>query len=88
MESTTLGFALGLLFGATKVLAIGAVGFGIAWWRARSRVRALEAAEPKPASLEERLDRLEQSLDYQTAHLERLATGQEELRRLLLPRQT
>ena len=88
MESTTLGFALGLLLGATKVLAIGAVGFGIAWWRARSRVRALEAANPSPAPLEERLDRLEQSLDYQTAQLERLATSQEELRRLLPPRQS
>jgi hypothetical protein len=37
------GFALGLLLGAAKVMAIAAVGFGIAWWRARLRVKSLEA---------------------------------------------
>jgi hypothetical protein len=36
------GFALGLLLGAAKVMTIGTIGFGIAWWRARLRVRALE----------------------------------------------
>lgn len=37
------GFALGLLLGAAKVMGIAAIGFGIAWWRARLRVKSLEA---------------------------------------------
>lgn len=38
-----ISFLLGGLVVAVKGLAIGAVGFGIAWWRARGRIRQLEA---------------------------------------------
>lgn len=56
MSPEVTGFALGLLLGAAKVMAIAAVGFGIAWWRSRLRVRALqeELAETQ-AALEESL---------------------------------
>jgi uncharacterized membrane protein YciS (DUF1049 family) len=48
------GFALGLLVGAAKVLGIAAVGFGIAWWRARLRIKSLEAElKETEAALEE-----------------------------------
>ena len=43
MSPELTGFALGLLLGAAKVMTIGTIGFGIAWWRARKRVRVLEA---------------------------------------------
>jgi hypothetical protein len=43
MSPELTGFLLGLLLGAAKVMTIGTVGFGIAWWRGRVRIRALEA---------------------------------------------
>lgn len=43
MSPELTGFLLGLLLGAAKLMAIGILGFGIAWWRARARIRALEA---------------------------------------------
>jgi hypothetical protein len=48
------GFALGLLLGAAKVMAIAAVGFGVAWWRAKMRIRALEAELAETQALLER----------------------------------
>lgn len=79
-------FLLGALIVSAKGLAIGAVGFGIAWWRARNRIRELEAQRHlDPESLDDRLDRLEGSLDSVAASLERLAAGQSELQRRLAP---
>ena len=43
MSPELTGFALGLLLGAAKVMAISTVVFGVAWWRARLRIKALEA---------------------------------------------
>lgn len=43
MSPELTGFALGLLLGAAKIMTIGTIGFGIAWWRGRRRIRALEA---------------------------------------------
>src|SRR5215207_4349980 len=83
MDPELSGFALGLLFGAAKIMTIGTVGFGIAWWRARRRVRELEAAQQQPSLLEERLDRLEQGFDYSATQLDRLVEGQSELSRQL-----
>ena len=84
MEPTS--FLLGVLLASVKGLGIGAVGFGIAWWRARVRIRQLEDAQrPDAAALEERLGRLEGSLDYMTSALDRLATGQDDLRKRLAP---
>ncbi len=79
-------FLLGALLVSAKVLGIGAIGFGIAWWRARNRIRQLEAQrQPDPQPLLDRLDRLEGSLDSVATALERLAAGQGELQRRLPP---
>ena len=77
MDPTLSGFALGLLLGAAKIGAIGTIGFGIAWWRTRGKLRRLEAALPDPASLEERLANLEQVADYTAAQVNRLVEAQE-----------
>ena len=77
---------LGALIVSAKVLGIGAVGFGIAWWRARNRIRQLEAQrQPDPQPLLDRMDRLEGTLDSVAAALERLVAGQSELQRRLPP---
>ena len=82
-------FLLGALLVSAKVVGIGAIGFGIAWWRASKRVRQLEAErrlDPQP--LLERMDRLEGTLDSMGAALERLAAGQNDLQRRLAPPST
>lgn len=76
MDPTLSGFALGLLFGAAKLGLIGTMGFGIAWWRTRTRLRRLESALPDPARLEERLANLESLADYTTGQVSRLMEGQ------------
>jgi len=81
MEPTSV--LLGVLFASTKALALVALGFGIAWWRGRTRIRKLEAAEDR--ELDERLARVESSLDYITSTLERLGSSQDDLRRRLPP---
>ena len=85
MDPTLSGFALGLLLGAAKVGVLGTVGFGIAWWRTRARLRRLESALPDPARLEERLASLEQLADYSAAKLDRLLEGQEATRQFPAP---
>jgi hypothetical protein len=82
MELALGGVALGLLLGAAKVLLIGTVGFGIAWWRARRRIHELEA-RAQPSLTDERLDRLEQNLDYLASQIDRVVQGQVELAREL-----
>jgi hypothetical protein len=77
MDPTLSGFALGLLLGAAKVGILGTVGFGIAWWRARARLRRLESALPDPARLEERLANLEQIADYTAGQVNRLVEARE-----------
>ena len=81
MDLALSGFALGLLFGAVKVLLIGTVGFGVAWWRTRRRLHVFEAERLHPSITDERLERLEQGLDYLASQLDRLAVGQGELTR-------
>ena len=83
MDLALSGFALGLLFGAAKVLLIGTVGFGIAWWRTRRRLQLLEAERTRPSITDERLDRLEQGFDYLASQLDQLVVGQAELARQL-----
>jgi hypothetical protein len=85
MDPTLSGFALGLLLGAAKVGFIGTIGFGIAWWRTRAKLRRLESALPDPARLEERLASLEQIADYSASKLDRLVEGQEATGRLPSP---
>ena len=83
MDPQLSGFALGLLLGAAKVMGIAAVGFGIAWWRARARIRKLEAEQFQPVWTEERLARLEQGLDYAASQLDQVVRTQVELTQLL-----
>ena len=85
MDPTLSGFALGLLLGAAKVGFIGTVGFGIAWWRTRAKLRRLESALPDPDQLEARLANLEQLADYSAAKLDRLVEGQQSARQLQPP---
>lgn len=79
-------FLLGALVVSAKGLGIGSVGFGIAWWRARTRIRQLEAErhlDPEP--LHDRMDRLESSLDSVAAALGRLTAAQRDLQHQLPP---
>jgi hypothetical protein len=79
-------FLLGALIVSAKALGIGAVGFGIAWWRSRNRIRQLETERQlDPQPILDRMDRLEGTLDSMAAALERLAAGQSELQRRLPP---
>jgi hypothetical protein len=77
VDPTLSGFALGLLLGAAKVGLIGTVGFGIAWWKTRKKLRRLEAELPDPAILEERLANLEQLADYTAKQVGRLANTEQ-----------
>jgi hypothetical protein len=77
------GFALGLLFGAAKVGAIGTIGFAIAWWRTRRKLQHLEQTLPDPGQLNERLASLEQSNEEIGARLSELADTQAFLARQL-----
>ena len=82
MDPTLSGFALGLLFGAAKVGAIGTIGFGVAWLRARAKLKRLEAQLPDPARLEERLANLEQIADYTAGQVNRLVEIQAAARQI------
>jgi hypothetical protein len=77
MDPTLSGFALGLLLGAAKVGLLGTVAFGIAWWRARRKLRQIEEALPDPERLEERLAHLEQLAEASAQRMERLLDAQE-----------
>lgn len=86
MDPQLSGFALGLLLGAAKAGILGTIGFAIAWWRTRSKLRQMEAALPDPGRLEERLANLEQISDYSASKLDRLVESQDALiRRLANP---
>jgi hypothetical protein len=77
------GFALGLLFAAAKVGAIGTIGFAVAWWRTRRKLQRFERELPDPGQLDERLANLEQHSDYIGARLSELADTQALLLRQL-----
>jgi hypothetical protein len=87
MDPTLSAAAIALLFGAAKIGVIGTIGFGIAWIRARGRLRTLEAAAAQQRSdgAEERVERIEQTMEYVVAQLDRIAEAQDELRRQLPP---
>jgi hypothetical protein len=79
MDPQLSGFALGLLFGAAKIGAIGTVGFAIAWWRTRRKLQRLEEALPDPGRLEERLASIERNSDYIGAKIAELGEGQNQV---------
>jgi len=72
---TSIPFLLGLLLASLKSLGILALGFGVAWWRARATIRRLEGERPVWNDVQERLDRMESSLDSISAALDRLGAG-------------
>ena len=74
MDPQLSGFALGLLFAAAKVGAIGTIMFAIAWWQTRRKLQRFEQALPDPGRLDERLASLEQTTDYIGAKVSELAT--------------
>lgn len=83
MDPQLSGFALGLLFGAAKIGAIGTIGFAIAWWRTRRKLQHLEAVLPDPGVLEERLASLERNSDYIGAKMAELGEAQNQVLRQL-----
>jgi predicted transcriptional regulator len=82
MQSTWAFLAGGLLV-AAKVLAAAAIGFGIAWWRIRKRLRLLEQDRQLTPATAQRLERIEQTLDSLAVRLDRLLEGHEHLGRLM-----
>ena len=81
MDPQLSGFALGLLFGAAKIGAIGTVAFGVAWWRVRRKLRRLERA--RADQIEARLASLEESAQLTAGQLDRLIDAQDAARRVL-----
>jgi len=77
------GFALGLLFAAAKIGAIGTIGFAFAWWRTRRKLQHLEQTLPDPGRLDERLATIEQATDFIGVRLSELADTQALLTRQL-----
>ena len=79
MSPELTGFALGLLLGAAKVLAIASAGFAVAWWRARARIRVLEAEQLEADRLTSENDDLREiraGLSRALVHLEQLDRSQ------------
>ena len=81
MDPQLSGFALGLLFGAAKIGAVGTVAFGVAWWRVRRKLRRLERASAD--QIEARLASLEESAQLTAGQLDRLIDAQDAARRVL-----
>lgn len=86
MDPAMSAAAIALLLGAAKIGVIGTVGFAIAWYRARARIRALESSVSSQvrATSADRLDRLEQSMEYVVSQLDRIADAQDASHRQLL----
>jgi len=87
MDPQLSAAGIALLFGAAKIGLIGTVGFAIAWFRARARIQKLEssATQQLGSGLDERIDRIEQTVDYIASQMERLAESDVEPRRHLPP---
>ena len=83
MDPHLSGFALGLLFAAAKIGAIGTIGFAFAWWRTRRKLQHLEQTLPDPGRLDERLATIEQATDFIGVRLSELADTQALLTRQL-----
>lgn len=71
-------FALGALLATVKGIGIAAIGAGIAWWRARRRVRELEGqlAAALQAAGSAELEQLQQSIDQLAVQFHTLAEDQ------------
>lgn len=80
-----VAFALGALVATLKGVGIAAIGAGIAWWRARRRVRELEGqlTAALHASGSAELEQLQQSIDQLGAQFRMLAEDQRAIVRRL-----
>lgn len=78
-------FALGVLVATVKGVGIAAIGAGIAWWRARRRVRELESqlTVALQAAGSAEVEQLQQSIDQLSAQLHTLADDQRAIVRRL-----
>ncbi len=86
---TQTAFVLGALVASVKGLGLMAIGAGIAWWRARRRVRELEAqlATAAQGVGDGEMARLEQGLDFLMTQVRALGDEQRALaQRLPAPR--
>jgi hypothetical protein len=80
-------FVFGALVASLKGLGLIAVGAGVAWWRARRRVRELEAqlADAAVAGAGPQLAQLEQGLDFLAEQVRTLTDEQHAMLRRLPP---
>ena len=80
-------FVFGALVASLKGLGLIAVGAGVAWWRARRRVRELEAqlADAAVAGAGPQLAQLEQGLDFLAEQVRALTDEQHVMLRRLPP---
>ena len=79
MDMADLMIMTGMFFGATLP-----VGFGVAWYQNRQRVRELEARlRGTDDTSESRIEAVERSVEALADQMEQLASGQEFLNRLL-----
>ncbi|MGE5091354.1 MAG: hypothetical protein ACM3OH_04210 [Bacillota bacterium] len=88
MMDPQAAFVFGALVASLKGVGLVAIGAGIAWWRARRRVRELEAqlADAALAAAGPDLAQLEQGLDFLAEQVRAIADEQRTmLRRLPLP---
>lgn len=81
--------AIALLFGAAKMGLIGTIGFAIAWFRARARIQKLESTTMHRfgPGWDERIDRIEQTVDYMAGQFDRIVEAHERSPQQLPPSQ-
>lgn len=86
MDAQT-AFVLGALVASLKGLGLIAIGAGVAWWRARRRVRELEArlADAVSAGAGEELARLEDGLNFLAEQVRALTEDQRAILHRLPP---
>jgi hypothetical protein len=80
-------FVFGALVASLKGLGLVAIGAGVAWWRARRRVRELEAqlADAALTGAGDDLARLEDGLNFLTEQVRALTDEQRAILRRLPP---
>jgi hypothetical protein len=87
MMDPQTAFVFGALVASLKGVGLVAIGAGIAWWRARRRVRELEAqlADAALAAAGPDHAQLEQGLDFLAEQVRAIADEQRALLRRLPP---
>lgn len=87
MMDPQAAFVFGALVASLKGVGLVAIGASIAWWRARRRVRELEAqlADAAVAGAGPDLAQLEQGLDFLAEQVRTLTDAQHAMLRRLPP---